>query len=89
MAIRPKGAIQRQLRTVFNLGAIGALTDGQLLERFTIRGGEAAELAFAALVERHGPTVMRVCRHTFGNPNDANNAFQATFLILVKKKRGT
>jgi HlyD family secretion protein len=84
VAIRPKGAIQRQLRTVFNLGAIGELTDGQLLERFAIRGGEAAELAFAALVERHGPTVMRVCRHTLGNPNDADDAFQATFLILVK-----
>jgi HlyD family secretion protein len=87
VAIRPKGAIQRQLRTVFNLGAIGELTDGQLLERFAIQGGEAAELAFAALVERHGPMVMRVCRHTLGNPNDAEDSFQATFLILVKKAR--
>jgi RNA polymerase sigma factor (sigma-70 family) len=87
MAIRPKGAIQRQLRTVFNLGAIGELTDGQLLERFASRGGEAAELAFAALVERHGPMVMRVCRHALGDLNDAEDSFQATFLILVKKAR--
>jgi RNA polymerase sigma factor (sigma-70 family) len=87
VAIRPRGAIQRQLRTVFNLGAIGELTDGQLLERFAIQGGEAAELAFAALVERHGPMVIRVCRHALGNPNDADDAFQATFLILVKKAR--
>ena len=62
MAIRPDGAIRRQLRTLFNLGTIGELTDGQLLERFATRGGEAAELAFAALVERHGPMVLRVCR---------------------------
>lgn len=87
MAIRPKAAIQRQLRTVFNLGTIGELTDGQLLERFGARGGEAAELAFAALVERHGPMVLRVCRHALCDPNDAEDSFQATFLILVTKAR--
>ena len=87
MAIRPKGAIQRQLRTVFNLGAIRELTDGQLLERFATRRGEAAELAFAALVERHGPMVLRVCEHALGDRHDAEDSFQATFLILVKKAR--
>jgi RNA polymerase sigma factor (sigma-70 family) len=87
VAIRSKGAIQRQLQTVFNLGTIGELTDGQLLERFGARGGEAAELAFAALVERHGPMVLRVCRHVLADPNDADDSFQATFLILVKKAR--
>jgi len=75
VAIRGKGAIQRQLRTVFNLGTIGELTDGQLLERFGTRGGEAAELAFAALVERHGPMVLRVCRHVLTDPNDAEDSF--------------
>ncbi len=87
MAIRPKGTLERQLRTVFNLGTIGELTDGQLLERFATRGGEAAELAFAAVVERHGPMVLRVCRHALGDQNDAEDAFQATFLILVKQAR--
>ncbi len=87
MVIGPKGTFHRQLRTVFNLGAIGDLTDGQLLERFATRGGEAAELAFAALVERHGPMVLRVCRRASGNPHDAEDAFQATFLILVKQAR--
>jgi RNA polymerase sigma factor (sigma-70 family) len=85
--IRPKGTFQRQLRTVFNLGTVGDLTDGQLLERFATRGGEAAELAFAALVERHGPMVLRVCRHAAGDPHDAEDSFQATFLILVKQAR--
>jgi RNA polymerase sigma factor (sigma-70 family) len=87
VAIRSKGAIQRQLRTVFNLGTIGELTDGQLLERFGTGCGEAAELAFAALVERHGPMVLRVCRHVLADPDDADDSFQATFLILVKKAR--
>jgi len=87
MAIRPNGAIRRQLRNLFNLGAIGDLTDGQLLERFATRCGEAAELAFAALVERHGPMVLRVCRNRLRDPNDAEDAFQATFLVLVQKAR--
>jgi RNA polymerase sigma factor (sigma-70 family) len=87
VAIRPNGAMRRQLRTLFNLGVIGELTDGQLLERFATRGGEAAELAFAALVERHGPMVLRVCRNTLRDPNDVHDAFQATFLVLVQKAR--
>jgi RNA polymerase sigma factor (sigma-70 family) len=84
---RRNGRFERQLQTVFNLGAIGDLTDGQLLERFATRGGEAAELAFAALVERHGPMVLRVCRHALGEAHDAEDSFQATFLILVKQAR--
>ncbi len=87
MTTRPKGKFGQQLRTVFNLGTIGDLTDGQLLERFATRGGEAAELAFAALVERHGPMVLRVCRHALVEVHDAEDAFQATFLILVKQAR--
>ena len=87
MRTRPAGSIHRQLGTVFNLGTTGDVTDGQLLERFATRGGEAGELAFAALVERHGPMVLRVCRHALGNANDAEDAFQVTFLILVKQAR--
>jgi len=77
----------RELRTLFNLGAIGELTDGQLLERFATQGPEAAELAFAALVERHGPMVLRVCRSAFRDRHQADDAFQATFLVLVQKAR--
>ena len=73
MAIRPNGAIRRPLRTLFNLGAIGELTDGQLLERFATQDAEAAELAFAALVERHGPMVLRVCRNTLRDPNEVQD----------------
>ena len=88
MAIGKNGAAARQLRTLFNLGTIRELTDGQLLERFATGGGEAAELAFAALVERHGPMVLRVCRGVLTDPHDTQDAFQATFLVLVKKARG-
>ncbi len=50
---RRDGAVLRQLRTLFNVGTIGELTDGQLLERFATDPDEVAELAFSALVERH------------------------------------
>ncbi len=52
----------RQLETLFRLGTIGDLTDAQLLGRFLSHRGEDAEAAFAAVVERHGPMVLRVCR---------------------------
>jgi RNA polymerase sigma factor (sigma-70 family) len=87
VAIRPNRAVRRGLETLFHLGTIGDLSDGQLLERFTTCGGDAAELAFTALVERHGPMVLRVCRGSLKDPNDAQDAFQATFLVLVQKAR--
>ena len=71
MANRKDGAVRRNLATLFNLGAIGEWTDGQLLERFATGHDEAAELAFAALVERHGAMVMRVCRSRLADVNDA------------------
>ena len=87
MARRSGGRAPRQTRALFNLGVIGELTDGQLLERFATDGGEAAELAFAALVERHGPMVLRICRGVLRDPNDVEDAFQATFLVLVRRAR--
>ena len=85
MARNRYGTVLRQIRALFDVGTIGGLTDGQLLERFTTGTGEAAELAFAALVERHGPMVLRVCQGVLREPHDAQDAFQATFLVLVYK----
>jgi RNA polymerase sigma factor (sigma-70 family) len=61
------------------------LSDGELLERFvTVRD----ETAFASLVARHGPMVLGVCRRLLRHAQDAEDAFQATFLILVRKADG-
>jgi RNA polymerase sigma factor (sigma-70 family) len=58
------------------------LSEGQLLDRFLTRRDEAA---FEALVARFGPMVMGVCRGLLADPNDVEDAFQATFLVLVRK----
>jgi RND family efflux transporter MFP subunit len=80
--------VSGQLAALLAFGTTQELTDGQLLERFATIGGEAAEFAFSALVERHGPMVLRVCRSVLSDPHDAEDAFQATFLVLVRKGRG-
>jgi RNA polymerase sigma factor (sigma-70 family) len=84
---RRNGAILHQLRTLYNLGTIGGLTDGQLLEQFATNAGEGAELAFAALVERHEAMVWRTCLAIVRNEHEAEDAFQATFLVLVYHAR--
>src|SRR6266571_4733914 len=74
-------AIQHLRRSVLLRDGAG-LTDGQLLEDHVSRRDEAA---LAALVWRHGPMVWGVCRRVLRNYQDAEDAFQATFLVLVRK----
>jgi RNA polymerase sigma factor (sigma-70 family) len=81
MASAPLDGILRHLRRAVR-PADGDDTDARLLERFT-RSGDAD--AFASVVRRHGPMVLGVCRRVLGNDADADDAFQATFLVLVRK----
>ncbi|QEH32380.1 ECF RNA polymerase sigma factor SigE [Aquisphaera giovannonii] len=73
------------IRALFDAGTAAGVPDAELLERFLAGPAEAAEVAFAALVERHGPMVLRVCRSVLGEPHDAEDAFQATFLVLARR----
>jgi DNA-directed RNA polymerase specialized sigma24 family protein len=70
-----------QVHRLFGEGTLSGLTDAQLLNRHMSHGDEPA---FKALVQRHGPMVLAVCR---GVLNDANDAFQAVFLLLARKAR--
>ncbi len=78
-------SLPRGLQTLFHAGSLTGVTDGQLLERFALRDGEASEAAFAALVERHGTLVWRTCRAVLRDEHEAADALQATFLVLVRK----
>ena len=74
--------------TVFDGGSVAGLADGPLLERFARRGDDdSGTSAFAVLVERHGPMVCRVCRATLRDEHEAEDAFQAVFLVLARKAR--
>ena len=74
-----------QLGTILRFGVVGDLSDSQLLQRFLNGRDGAEQAAFSALVERHGPMVLGVCRQVLGNPHDAQDAFQATFLVMAQK----
>src|SRR5437870_5272618 len=87
MASGQDGTALRSIAAIFAGGTTGGLSDTQLLERYIARGGETAEAAFEALVVRHGPMVLDVCRNLLRDPHDAQDAFQATFLVLARKAR--
>ncbi|WP_422928729.1 sigma-70 family RNA polymerase sigma factor [Singulisphaera sp. PoT] len=70
------------INRLFQTGTVAGLSDGQLLERFL---ADRDASAFDALVKRHGPMVLGVCRAVLRDKHDAEDAFQATFLILVRK----
>ena len=85
MARESATLVLRHFQTLYARGVVGNLADGQLLHRFVDGGGLDREDAFAALVDRHGPMVLKVCRRMLPTPADAEDAFQAVFLVLARK----
>ncbi len=77
-----RGIVLRQMGRLFEDGTLTGLGDWQLLERYLTRRDEDA---FAALVDLHGPMVLGLCRRMLRDPRDIEDAFQATFLVLVRK----
>src|SRR5271156_2849444 len=82
MANAHNGIVLRQIDRLYREGTLAGLGDDQLLERYVTRRDEDA---FEALVNLHGPMVLGMCRRMLRDPRDVEDAFQATFLILVRK----
>src|SRR5262245_8688909 len=82
MTTAPMNRVLSHLRSVTSREGCEQRTDADLLDRFLSRG---EEVAFAELVRRHGPMILGVCRRVLGNAHDADDAFQATFLVLARK----
>ena len=72
----------RLIRRLAPLHSVREASDGHLLERFVAAKDEAA---FEGLMHRHGQMVFAVCRRVLSSPQDVEDAFQATFLVLVQK----
>jgi RNA polymerase sigma factor (sigma-70 family) len=82
MASQELSSVVQHLRRIVLTRDTESKTDAELLDRFLTR---REETAFAALLRRHGPMVLGVCRRVLRDPHDAEDAFQATFLVLVRK----
>ena len=77
----------RSLGILFSVGTTCSLSDAELLERFLSGLNNVSEAAFESLLLRHGPMVFAVCKRIVGDSQDAEDAFQATFLILANRAR--
>ncbi len=79
--------LAQQIDSLFDGGSLSGLTDAQLLERFNARRDARGEAAFAEIVSRHGSMVLAVCHQFLDDRHHAEDAFQATFLVLARKAR--
>ena len=85
MASAGPRTLQQDLEAIFRAGTLSALSDGQLLARFLEGRDRTGEQAFEAIVNRHGPMVYRVCCQVLGDGHEAQDAFQAVFLVLARR----
>ncbi len=79
------GSLVQQIEVLLEGGSVAGLTDQQLLAQFATKRDSASEAAFAALVTRHGPMVLEICRQLLGDLHHSEDAFQAVFLVLARK----
>ncbi len=86
MSVRESAALQ-SIDSLFRVGTSSGLSDAELLDRYVSGERERAEASFEALVLRHGPMVFDVCRKVLDNTHDAQDAFQATWLVLAARAR--
>jgi RNA polymerase sigma factor (sigma-70 family) len=84
MGQNASAALLEQIRQLATVSGSSDVPDRELLERFAVHHDEAA---FTALLARHGPMVIHVCRRVLPRPQDAEDAFQTTFLVLAQKAR--
>lgn len=84
MSVQTMSEVERGFERLFRDGTLAGPNDNELLERFLVRQDGAA---FDALLERHGPMVRAVCRRGLTDPGAADDAFQATFLVLIRHAR--
>jgi RNA polymerase sigma factor (sigma-70 family) len=79
------GAAIRQLDLLLQAGSMAGLPDAELLDRVVAREPGSSSVAFEALLRRHGPMVLATCRGVLRHEHDAEDAFQATFLVLARR----
>ncbi|HKA08345.1 MAG TPA: RNA polymerase sigma factor [Gemmataceae bacterium] len=82
MATPTLGTFLRRLKQAMSAEALASCSDQELVEQFRSGRGDAV---FRAILERHGPMVLQVCRRVLSSPTDVEDAFQATFLILIRR----
>jgi Sigma-70 region 2 len=85
MASTSAGDLGLNLGRLFGAGSAVGLTDGELFERFAHRRDEAAGAAFETILARHGAMVLTVCRQVLSDAHAAEDAFQATFLTMLRR----